>query len=264
MAAPPAPRLLQKSREHLAVFPPARTRAAAVLGPDTGPRSSSPQRSARQRRSHAGRAREDREEGPAAGGTGWPGGLGAVVRCRPPPRNRERRRTTAPRVPRGGPAPRWLVQHVVRLTRPAPAPPAAPRPAAAPPLPSPGTAGQRGRGAAALPRPSGGGRWGRAGADPGRGGRVQGEADGGCRGSPDAPQEGRGLRAAWPCPLAARPWHAPGPAPSGVGPEVLPGSACSGREVAGARRPYSLPLLEALPGPGEGVAAGAGLALPRR
>lgn len=86
---------------------PAETPTAPGAGTDwssrwssahTGPRGSGP-------RSRAGRAREE-EEGPAAGGPGGSRRLGAVVRYRPLPRNRDRRRTTAPRVPRGGPAPR--------------------------------------------------------------------------------------------------------------------------------------------------------------
>lgn len=142
-----APGLPQKSRWPLEALPPARIRAAAGPGAEAGPRGARPERSGAAR--GGGAARESQ-------GGGGSRRLGAVVRCHPlppPPCDRERKRTTKPRVPRE-PRPAQIVQHVVRLTRPAPAPPAAPRPAAALPLPSLRTAGQRGRGVAALPRPA--------------------------------------------------------------------------------------------------------------
>lgn len=96
LAAPPhAP--LRGSRRNPGSPRPAPTRAAAVTR--RGPGRSGAERPP------AEEPRGQSEGGGGAGGGGR-GGLGAVVRCRPLPRKRERSRTTAPRLPRGGPAPR--------------------------------------------------------------------------------------------------------------------------------------------------------------
>lgn len=241
----------------------------------TGPSGRRTQRTRRRAAPGGSGAQEPRGEseggGEGGGEAGAHRGLGAVVLCRALPSGRERRRTTTPRVPRAGPASRRLVQHVVRLTRSAPAPPAAPRPAAAPPLPAPGTAGQRGRGAAALPRIA---RLGAAGPCRGRPRSRRVRARGSGWGVPRfsrCPQEGRGPRAARPCPLAARlcplavrPWHAPGPAPPGAGSAVPPGSAGWGRRRAGRGGPARCRCWKRPPGLAPGRAAAGAGPVPRR